>query len=469
MARAKAGYRRRFQQVEFAETVERSLSEHGVLLADAPTGTGKSLAYLAPTILNAAESGEKVVISTATLALQNQLLTDDIPPARAAAAELLSYPEEEGVTYAVMKGRSNFLCTHRHQDTLLQGDLLEPSTIKRLDRWVSETQTGDREDLDFSLRAGLWREIASDGEDCSPSTCVFREGCFYYAHRDRAAEADIIVVNHALLLANAVSMGNIFDTRGCHLIIDEAHRLPEVMGEALGARVSYPRVRYAMRQAKKRSEGATGPADQAEMAAELFFDDLRENTGLGSEKAAPRGFKVLSDALMSVREALASGPKEEANRLAAMVGRLRRDLMSFYREPETTYAYAVLPGRSRDPRRSTNRSTIRKPYPELKSWLVDTAQAFREEVLPLFDEGGVVLTSATLATGSGEARSFDYLRSRLGLDQQIPGRTIREYIGQEVFDYANRALIYTAKDLPSPLPPTPFSTPRPAPNGPRSW
>lgn len=454
LAGRKVEYRRRSQQAELSEAVNRAFGERAVLLADAPTGTGKSLAYLAPAILSAAENGEKVVISTATLALQNQLLTDDIPPARAAAAELLGYPEEEGISYAVMKGRTNFLCTHRHQDTLLQGNLLEPPTIKKLDRWASETETGDREDLDFPLKAGMWREIASDGEDCSPNTCVFREGCFYYAHRDKAAEADVIVVNHALLLANAVSMGNIFDTDGRHLIIDEAHRLPEVMSEALGTRVSYPRVRYAMRQARKRSESAAGPADRADMAAELFFEDLRENTKLGSEKAAPQGYQQLSEALRAVRQALASDPKEEANRLAAMVSRLRRDLTSFYKTPETTHAYAMLPGRSRYP----GRSTTRKPYPELKSWLVDTAEAFRDEVLPLFEDGGVILTSATLATGSGASRSFDYVRGRLGLDRPASGsqadresvRSVHEYAGQEVFDYASRALIYTADDLPSP-------------------
>ncbi len=157
---------------------------------------------------------------------------------RAAAAELMGYPEEEGITYAVLKGRSNFLCVRRYQDTLRAGTILDTDLIYNLDLWAAETETGDREDLTFRVPVGPWVEVASDGEDCSPKLCTFREGCFYYAHRDRAGEADLVVVNHSLLLANAASGGAIFDAEGAHFVIDEAHRLEEVMAETFGARVS---------------------------------------------------------------------------------------------------------------------------------------------------------------------------------------------------------------------------------------
>ena len=446
LAREKAHYTRRPEQVELARAVQKTLSEKGVLLCDAPTGTGKSIGYISAAILRAAEVGERVVISTATISLQSQLLTEDIPPVRAATAALMGYPEEEGASYAVMKGRANFLCSQRHQDTLRTGSMLEGEVLANLDSWAATTSSGDREDLDFRLPVSTWLEVASDGEDCAPNSCPFREGCFYYAHRDRAQEADILVVNHALLLANVASYGNIFDTEGRHLIIDEAHRLEEIMAEAFGAKVSYPRVRYVMRQAKKKCENTHDDADRAQMAAEAFFEELRSSQQLGSEKKAPRSYRALEDSLRSVRNILASDPREEVNAMQGMVGRLRRDLLSFYSEPSEAddYAYAVMAGRSRDP--------TRKPYPELRSWLVDTAGAFRDEVLPLFEDGGVVLTSATLANAAGERRSFGYARRRLGLEESPtkPGRKVREHAGAEIFDYEGRVLIYVEEEMDTP-------------------
>jgi ATP-dependent DNA helicase DinG len=441
LASRKDGYVYRPQQLGFARAVEKTLNGRGVLLADAPTGTGKSAAYLAPAILDVASSGGRVVISTATLALQAQLLSEDLPPMQAAAAELMGYPEEEGVSYAVLKGRSNFLCVRRHQDTLRAGTILDMDLISNLDLWAAGTETGDREDLPFRVPVGPWVEVASDGEDCSPRLCTFRDGCFYYAHRDRAGEADLIVVNHSLLLANAAAGGAIFDTEGAHLIIDEAHRLEEIMAETFGARVSYGRVRYVMRQAKKRCESAVAAADRAEMASELFFGDLGSGASALHE-SPPRSYDTLVDALVLVRSALASDPREEVNALGGMVGRLRSDLVSFYSKPDEDYAYAVVPGRSR---RGGGRS-----YPELKSWLVETAEVFRESVLPLFEDGGVVLTSATLATGSGPRRSFDYVRRRLGLDDSSVGDRVDEFGGEEVFDYEGRCLVYVEEEIAAP-------------------
>ena len=438
LASAKPGYRERPQQVDLANEVASAFRSKSILLADAPTGTGKSLAYLAPAVL----SGEKVVVSTATLALQHQLLSEDLPPLKRAVSELLGYPEDEGFSYAVMKGRSNFLCGLRHEDTLRQGSILDGELLTGLDRWASETASGDREDLSFPVPAGTWMEVASDGEDCAPNACRFRDGCFYYAHRDRAAEADLLIVNHALLLANVATGGNIFDVEGRHLVIDEAHRLEDVMSEALGARVSFWRIRYVARQASKKSEGATDHADGAVMAAEAFFGELGEDGELGNERHAPPSYKTLLDALGATKRALAADPKEEANNLAGMVGRLRRDLKSFYDAPEETHVYAIVPGRSRDP--------SRHPYPELRSWLVDTAEAFREWVLPTFEEGGVVLTSATLANGSGGGRSFSYARRRLGLEEAPGGRRVGEHAGDEVFDYAERCLLYVEEGIGEP-------------------
>ena len=145
----------------------------------------------------------------------------------------------------------------------MSGQIFDSELVANLDRWAAETGTGDREDLTFPMPVSAWVEVVSDGDDCSPRTCPYREGCHYYAHRDAALEADILVVNHALLLANAASYGSIFDTEGRHLIIDEAHRLEEIMAEAFGARVSYARILYVTRQARKRCEAAHAATNTA--------------------------------------------------------------------------------------------------------------------------------------------------------------------------------------------------------------
>jgi Rad3-related DNA helicase len=200
------------------------------------------------------------------------------------------------------------------------------------------------------------------------------------------------------------------------------------------------------------------------MAAELFFQDLESGAPVLHE-SPPRSCDTLVDALVSVRSALASDPHEEVNALQGMVGRLRRNLASFYSEPDEDYAYAVFPGRIR---RAGGRS-----YPELKSWLVEIAEVFRESVLPLFMDGGVVLTSATLATGSGPERSFGYVRRRLGLDERGPGNLtdgdrVDYFAGEEVFDYERRCLVYVEEEIAPPTSIRLTSSPDPAPAAPRS-
>ena len=313
LSKRKPGYSERPEQVYLA-AVEECFDSKSVLLCDAPTGTGKSLGYLAPAILRAAQRGEKVVVSTVTLALQAQLLNEDLPPLRSATAELLGYPEEESISYAVMKGRRNFLCTKRHLETLMSGQIFDTELVANLDKWAVETETGDREDLTFPMPLSAWAEVASDGDDCSPRTCPYREGCHYYAHRDAASEAEILVVNHALLLANVASFGSIFDTKDCHLVIDEAHRLEEIMAEAFGARVSYARIIYVLRQARKRCEQAHAATNTAEMAAELFFEDLRGGT-TRLHQSPPRVHGKLVQSLRELRNVLANAPNEEANLL----------------------------------------------------------------------------------------------------------------------------------------------------------
>lgn len=461
LAEIKDGYAPRDEQIQLARETAKAVHGADTLLGDCPTGVGKGLGYLAGGIL----AGGKLVVSTATLALQAQLLNQDLPLLRKAVCRLYDYPEDEGFSFAVMKGRSNYLCINRYESTLMQPGMLDGNTLQDIIDFRESTQTGDREDLQRPVPASRWLEVASDGEDCSPNACSWRESCFYYAHRDRAGSADVIVVNHALLLANAASYGNIFDVEGRHLVADEAHRLEEIMGESFGLKVSRWRVRYAMGQAKKKNEDLGEYTDRAESAADLFFDELRMNTELGSEEAAPNSYSTLYDSLLSVEKLLRNDQREEANNLSFMVTRLRKDLKAFYSDPMRTHAYAVMEGRS------GSKDATRKPYPELRSWLIETGDVFRDEVLRLFADKGKVLVSATLAAsrkkgasndGPEAKGSFRYARQRLGLREEDlemalqsevdedgfpaganPAGEVRELASPEIFDYARRALIYT--------------------------
>lgn len=452
LSKIKEGYAPRPAQIRLAREAARAMCASDTLLADAPTGTGKGLAYLAAGIL----SGGKLVVSTATIALQRQLLEQDLPLLRRAVADLYGYPEEEAFSFSVLKGRGNYLCHNRYYQTMAEPGLLETDVLDEIRRFEETTVTGDREDMAAPVPVGKWLEVASDGQDCSPQSCSYRGMCCYYAARERATEADVMVANHALVMANAASGGNVFDTTGRHLIADEAHRLEEVMSEAFGMRVSHWRVKYVLRQALKKKPDLAAYTERVENAASSFFGGLVVGGELGEESAAPRGYGNLVGFLSTVEKLLKNDVREEAVNVSGMVTKLRREIELFYTEQRESHAYAVVVGRGGA-----------RSYPELRSWLLDTGEAFREEVLRGFATHGKVLVSATLASSrtdpaGGGGASFDYVRGRLGLAEAAaeeqcsgaagagvktagsPAGAVREFAGPEVFDYAGRALIYTA-------------------------
>ncbi len=223
LAAALEGYELRPSQLEMAQAVKRALLEPSVALVEAPTGTGKSIAYLLPAIL----SGKTVVVATANKALQSQLFTKDIPFLRA----LLNKP----ISAVVVKGRSNFVCTHKwereqaEQRTFALYDR-EDDQVRQVRRWLDETDTGDVDDLPFVLNSDLRPRIVSYPDDCLHSDCRFYEDqCWVNFMRDQAAEAQILVTNHHLLL-NALELGfageRILPPASVY-IVDEAHGLEQ--------------------------------------------------------------------------------------------------------------------------------------------------------------------------------------------------------------------------------------------------
>ncbi|MBE0440103.1 MAG: ATP-dependent DNA helicase [Gammaproteobacteria bacterium] len=225
------GYAPRAQQLEMATAIEKALGDSTVLIAEAGTGTGKTFAYLAPAIL----SGQKVFISTGTKNLQDQLFNKDLPTLRKALAVPFSA--------ALLKGRSNYLCHYRLG--LASGDpLLKPyySDIHALSEWLGQTKTGDLSESNIlDEGSSLWSKVTSTVDNCLGQECPNYAECFVSEARKKAQEADIVVINHHLLMSDmalkASGQGEVLPSADAY-IIDEAHQLPDIASQFLGHRIS---------------------------------------------------------------------------------------------------------------------------------------------------------------------------------------------------------------------------------------
>ncbi len=246
MGRHFVGYEQRAQQVEMAQAVTEAFNTSDMLVVEAGTGTGKSMAYLVPAALFALQRGERVLISTNTINLQDQLYAKDIPDVQRmlAASRQAPPPEDQNgadkpLKAALMKGRSNYLCLRRYK-ALRSDDNLQPHEARALLKarlWLPTTTTGDRAELPLIDKEHLaWGRMNVTPDTCTGQRCPdFRE-CFFFQARRQAEAAHIVVVNHALLLADLASQSGVLPHYD-HLIIDEAHNLEDVATDQLGFRI----------------------------------------------------------------------------------------------------------------------------------------------------------------------------------------------------------------------------------------
>ncbi|MDI3340413.1 MAG: helicase C-terminal domain-containing protein [Sphaerobacter sp.] len=250
LARRFPGYEPRPQQVEMLTAVVEALNRGGIHLIEAGTGTGKSLAYLLPAILHAVARGEPVVVSTNTIALQDQLFRKDLPDLRRTLQEMAKeQPALRPVANfeaALLKGRSNYLCLRRWFLAQREPELSpeRASLHAKILTWLQQTETGDRAELHLSPEEqSYWASLAEEEGACVPSRCVFhhRNQCFLYRARHKAESAHIIVVNHALLLSDMLAANTVLPAYR-YLIIDEAHNLEEEATTQLGFSVSRHRL-----------------------------------------------------------------------------------------------------------------------------------------------------------------------------------------------------------------------------------
>jgi ATP-dependent DNA helicase DinG len=453
LSRSFSGWELREGQLAMAEAVEAALEDERHLFVEAGTGTGKTLAYLVPAVL----SGRKVIVSTATRALQDQIFVKDLP----VVAETLA---SHGVTFdaALVKGLSNYLCLRRMNEAIASGVRTTDPGFARVLEWAGETSTGDRAELsDLPEDAEAWRAVASSSETRIGAPCPYYEECFATRTRRRAEDAQIVVVNHHLFLADlALRTG----PRGAHatvlpaydaVIFDEAHAIEDIATDFFGARVSSARIDALVRDAERSLLAAkalealkSGPVRTTlegirEASQSLFFELSRHasfgdsrrilspNDVQGPVRAAYDALDLRLDALEAVVQAR---PEEALQLIARRTGDLREHLRGILHG-----SLATEDGEISDVVRWVD---VRARSVSIGASPVEVGGRLRTS---LFDRvPSVILTSATLATGD----SFHFARARLGAPPESD-----ELIVASPFDFASRALLYLPEDLPEPSDP----------------
>jgi ATP-dependent DNA helicase DinG len=450
LSRTHPAYEFRRGQLQMAQAVEQALEEKHHLIVEAGTGTGKTLAYLVPVI----RSGKRVIISTGTKNLQEQLFHKDIP-----FLEQALFPDGEGrLNVCYMKGRNNYLCRKKLYDLTDQpvlSGLEEIEHYRAIAAWEKTTQTGDRAELaELPEASALWHKIDARSDACIGQKCSSWDKCFTTEMHRRAMESDIIIVNHHLFFADLsikqqreyAPDAGILPEVGA-VIFDEAHELEDVAGSYFGISVSNGRmeelcrdveaslqrnhllsvsISSAVKSLRERSMFffALLPQGEGRFSFENRRDFLEEN---GDEFTA---MQQSLTRLVSELENLPSKPEEVFN-FARRAQELQVQL-GFLMESEDHNTVFWIERRrgGRDKFSVYLQATPIDVAPILKSCLFDNLEC-------------AVLTSATLAVGGG----FEYMRRRLGLEHT------RESVLPSHFDYENQALFYVPPDLPDPRTP----------------
>ena len=428
------GYEYRASQLAMAKIADEAFQKHQHVVIEAGTGTGKTLAYLIPAI----RSGRKVVVSTATKSLQEQLFQKDVPFLQKNFAPTLKA--------ALMKGRSNFLCREKvHQmggQAVLKG-IDEVDWFAQIKDWEKLTETGDRSELNFLPDdAELWHRIDARSDLCTGKKCAEFQNCFITAMHQRAQEADLIIVNHALFFADLAIRQDDFGAilpEYAAVVFDEAHEIEDVASDYFGRQVSSYRFDELARDAENTLRMLQISAPQLRRylgrmreRGHGFFENFPEREGrFPFEQAERKGFlernqeayEELARAVKRVETELSAlSPKpEEVLTLARRAAEIRRELEFLMESEEKSYVYWY-------ERRGKGVFLAATP--------IDVSQILRERLFEQFDT--VVLTSATLAV---EGR-FDYLKQRLGIQPAMD-----EVLPQE-FDFREQALLYIPRMMP---------------------
>lgn len=470
IAKRLANYESREQQLEMSRGVAEALATDQHLIAEAGTGTGKSFAYLVPAILHATESQNedqpppeedgkarkrRVLISTHTISLQEQLIAKDLP--------LLNSVIPREFSAVLVKGRGNYLSLRRmnravSKSTSLLSTDLQHSQLRDIKQWSGDTTDGSLSSLPFRPESLVWDEVASDTGNCLRRSCKSYNDCFYFRARRRATNAELLIVNHAMFFSDLalrrqnVSLLPDYDA----VILDECHTLESVAGDHLGMRMTSGQFDYLFDRlyndrthkgllVEKELVALQQMVDRCRYASSQFFADLLdwwEESGRPNGRVNSPG--VVSNPVSKPMEELALGLQRQANaakgesekadfqsahdRLLALAGGLRQ----WVKQEVDGCVYWLEKTGSR---RGMDRVT-------LAASPIDVGATLRSELFQSKMIRSVVMTSATLATGKDT--NFSFYRSRIGLTD---GLTV--CVGSP-FDYAKQARVVVVRDLPDP-------------------
>lgn len=404
-------YEDRPQQMEMANDVFACLQDKGRLIAEAGTGVGKSFAYLIPAIL----SEEKTIVSTATLALQSQLIEKDLVFLQDAL------PHE--FSFAMLKGKNNYLCPKREREFAEIGE-----GYKRFREWTDKTNTGDKDELSFV--PDFWSRVCGDSADCNGRDCPFFNDCFYYRHFRELRKNDILVVNHYLLVYDLLSEFSILPFHK-QLIIDEAHSIEDIISHVFGTSLANSRVVWLLH----RLRGLKIEVDHLYGHVDAFFKtlDMPSQTIYPIPDVVIGGLKHLRElfALDNIIMRLEANKghsvtdelRDKIDTTIICVKSLAMDIDDFIKQDDNGKVYYL---------------TWNKKGIELKSNLVESIKPFNE-LIKAYDS--VIMTSATLRGGG----DLTFLKERLG----IIG--FQEKTIGSPFDYKKQSLLYIDKRLPAPV------------------
>src|SRR5688572_25301 len=450
IAKAHPEYEHRPGQIEMAQAVMRAFEEKRHLIVEAGTGTGKTLAYLVPAVAAALGGNGRVIVSTGTKNLQEQLMEKDIPFLQSVL------PKRFAATY--MKGRSNYVCLNRlaraQSSPVLEG-LEEVDYFEEVTHWSRESETGDRAELaNLPESLSFWRHIDARSDTCLGQKCPDFDPCFITRMRNRAQEADIVVVNHHLFFADlSLRNGNYGSVLPDYtaVIFDEAHLIEDVASEYFGSQVSNYQIDDLVRDL------GMIPIDDVQIDQELtrsvarmarFADDfwMGFRDGRGEEGRYPiipgtfarrnangefeatrlgELYSILENAIARVETTMDLIP-EKPPEIESLIRRLRQirfDLEFIVTGPDKKFVYWL---------ERRGRGVFLRASP------IDVAGLLQDK---LFNEvPTVVLTSATLSSGG----NFAFIRDRLGLD------AAEDLIAESTFDYQRQAILYLPPAMPDP-------------------
>ncbi len=454
LARALPQFEPRDGQRRMAAAIAGILEDGGVLLAEAGTGTGKTMAYLVPAIL----SGHRVLISTGTKNLQEQIYGKDVPLLR----EALGVP----FTATCMKGRANYLCLHRFEEyksrqgvrgARLSSD--EAIFLPVIEHWLPQTPTGDRAELaELPEDLALWHEVSATAETCLGSDCPRHSECYVTRMRQRAAESDVVIVNHHLLCADAAvresDYGAVIPSCG-HLVVDEAHQLEDVATQYFGKAVSNHRLDDLARDAEA-AIGTGRPADprvhdarlgvmrvvdhqraffsalalarmsrgddRLRLTPEWFADHLQTGLDLAGALDGLQAVLALA-ATTPVEEGAVTRPGEDLATVARRAGELADELRFLLAASDPGYVYFL---------------EVRGRGVLLRASPIDVSRIVRDLVAG--QRRATLITSATLSVDGG----FGYIKQRMGLEDADALSVPSE------FDYRTQTLLYLPQRMPLP-------------------